>query len=468
MDSTDTPGVPFPDLGHTRRAVPGDADTAPGPATRRQTALLGSSSAAQAALRRQIDLVQERRRRRGLDHEEPGDAIAFEIVDRGRAEPLLVVNELLMLAADVDGSYRGFRRGPVDDLLADHGLSATPVPELDGRIVRLQRTPEPLPVDTLREVAARLRALGYPASLTTVTPLGPILKGEGAAEPAEGLPFPGDVGVWSPAMAVAVIDSGVTAIPRTDGWLTGLATGTNTDPLDAFPLDAPDGYLDFGAGHGTFVAGIVQQIAPSADIRVLRAVDSDGIGSEVTVAVAMLRAAADGARILNLSLGSETEDDQPPPALRVALDLLAERHPDVLVVAAAGNSDSTHPCWPAAFRDVVAVGALGVDRRRAPYSNHGHWVDCATVGSGVLSTYVEGTENPQLSPAVDPSPDTYGPDPWATWTGTSFAAPQIVGALARLLGADPTLTPRAALREVLSRGVPVPGLGVAVEILPGS
>jgi subtilisin family serine protease len=53
--------------------------------------------------------------------------------------------------------------------------------------------------------------------------------------------------------------------------------------------------LDFSAGHGAFVTGIIQQVAPTADIRVYRAVQSDGIGSELDIAGALLQAARDGA-----------------------------------------------------------------------------------------------------------------------------------------------------------------------------
>ncbi len=59
---------------------------------------------------------------------------------------------------------------------------------------------------------------------------------------------------------------------------------------------APDGYLDLDAGHGTFVTGIVQQIAPGAEVRVYRAVDSDGIGSEVAVACKMIKAVQEAPR----------------------------------------------------------------------------------------------------------------------------------------------------------------------------
>jgi hypothetical protein len=61
----------------------------------------------------------------------------------------------------------------------------------------------------------------------------------------------------------------------------------------------------------------------------------------------------------------------------------------------------------------------------------------------------------------------HGNPPWAFWSGTSFAAPQITGMVARLYpGSQPTL--RSALQEVLSAGRPLPHFGQAVQILPGN
>lgn len=150
-------------------------------------------------------------------------------------------------------------------------------------------------------------------------------------------------------------------------------------------------------------------------------------------------------------------------ALAVAMELLAHRYPDVLVVAAAGNDGDTRPCWPAAFPEVVAVAGLRPDLSASDWSNRGGWVSCSAVGEGVVSTYVEGHKR---------SPDTgittrFGPDPWACWTGTSFAAPQIAGAVARISAAS-GCTPRQALSTVLAGARAIPGFGAAVRLLPGT
>jgi subtilisin family serine protease len=111
---------------------------------------------------------------------------------------------------------------------------------------------------------------------------------------------------------------------------------------------------------------------------------------------------------------------------------------------------------------VVAVGALTQSLTSADWSSRGSWVDCSTIGEGIRSTYVEGQENLIVDPT---DPDRFPPDAWALWTGTSFAAPQVAGAVAQI-AQEQGLTPRQALRQLLVGRPFIPGYGRAVEILP--
>ncbi len=400
-------------------------------------------------------------RREAVDRAEPFDAVPSRV----GFDTLVVSGDLLVGAESLDNAM-------VQGLIDRDGFSASPVDCLEGRVVRLSHAG--VAAMRLDDLARILREHGVPASVNHVTPLGPVAKGLGGPEPSQGArPFPttvpgsgnpgsGEGGHHSDRVVVAMVDTGITAEIRSDHWLANVRRGDNVDPLDAYPKGG-NGFLDFGAGHGTFASGIVQQVAPEAEVRVYRALDSDGIGSEVDIACAMLKAARDGASVINLSLGTQTLDDQPLIAVGAALEMIEDLRREVLVTAAAGNFASKRPCWPAAFRRVVAVAGLTVDGRPAEWSSRGFWVDCSTVAEGVVSTYVQGRESTE----IDPDPDTFGPDAWATWTGTSFAAPQIAGGVARLCQ-ERGLEPRGALRELLRHSTPIPDFGRALEILPGS
>jgi subtilisin family serine protease len=453
-------GRPFPgDYPDPRTAEQREHD---GREVHKQAADLARRSRDAGFRRELLGLLQTRRE--SIDHAEPFDAIPSRI----GFDTLVVAGHLLVHAESLEDPM-------VQGLLDRDGFSESPVECLEGRVVRLAH-PD-VGAMRLDDLSRILREHGVPASVNHVTPLGPVAKGLGGPEPSEGArPFPTTVprsgnpgskegGRSSDRVVVAMVDTGITAEIRSDHWLANVRRDDNVDPLDAYPKGG-NGFLDFGAGHGTFASGVVQQVAPEAEVRMYRALDSDGIGSEVDIACAMVKAVKEGASVINLSLGTQTLDDQPLIAFEAALEMiddLCRGEREVLVTAAAGNFASKRPCWPAAFRRVVAVAGLTADGRPAEWSSRGFWVDCSTVAEGVVSTYVEGRESTE----IDPDPDTFGPDAWATWTGTSFAAPQIAGGVARLCQ-EQGLAPRSALKELLRHGTPIPDFGRAVEILPGS
>ncbi len=386
-------------------------------------------------------------------------------------DSLLVRGELLITVESYEGRAERGRARAAKDYLDRLGMQASEVDcaELRGRVLRLTRAEtdpqQELGPQELSNVARVLRRRGFTAAVSNITPTGPIGKAIGGPLPT---PSPGSYqrasGPGTPAK-VAIIDTGIAAERRTDGWLRDIPRDGNIDPLDSLPLPAGDGDLDFDAGHGTFVAGIIQQIAPDAEIKVYRAMDSDGIAPEVRVACEMIQAVKDGAQIINLSLGCQTQDNVPPIAIHAALDVIGELEREqgrnILIVAAAGNYADTTPCWPAAFRRVVSVAALASDMQPAHWSSRGFWVTCSTIGQGLHSTYVEGRE----TNLADQVPHEFGPDAWAVWNGTSFAAPQLTGALARLHNAGEPLG--VTLRRLLRAGRPIPDFGQALKILPG-
>jgi subtilisin family serine protease len=209
-----------------------------------------------------------------------------------------------------------------------------------------------------------------------------------------------------------------------------------------------DGLLEHEAGHGTFIAGIIMKHAPELRIRQVRVLDPAGVGDDISVARGLAR--ADNAAVINLSLGGYTHGARPPVALSTAL---AQLNDTVAVVAAAGNNNSPEPFWPAAFKGVIAVGALdtrGGKVRRADFSNYGHWVDVYAPGTEVHSTYLAG----EYLEADKHLAHLAG---WALWSGTSFAAPQVAAEIAKRVRTG--VTARRASYEFLSLARWHPGIG---------
>jgi hypothetical protein len=404
------------------------------------------------------DEWRDRATQRLVERRRKSDLPPIELVRDRQGRPVAVTKGELLVRPAVKDSPELWA------LLMRLSTGWDAVAGLDDRLLLLRSD---LPGERLDDLARYVRQWGYEASVTHVAPLAPLVKGEGGPEPAStALPFDAPAGGVRAQVVVSVIDTGISLVDRKDGWLAGLRApdDSNADPLDAHPRD---GLLDAGAGHGTFAAGVVQQVAPGVRLEVRRAVQSDGIGDEVDIAVAMVAAAAeapeDAALVINLSLGGETLDDQPMLAIEVALEILAERRPEALVVAAAGNTGDTRPVFPAASRSVVAVAALDARGRLTPWSTRGSWVDCSAVGEGILSTFVPGVEDPRL----DPLPDTWTDNPWALWSGSSFAAPQVAAAVARV-AAEKGCTPREALAALYALAPRVPDAGRALHLLGGT
>ncbi len=181
-----------------------------------------------------------------------------------------------------------------------------------------------------------------------------------------------------------------------------------------------DNVIDSDVGHANFIAGVILQGTRHAQVRIVKVLDTFGIGTELELALRI--AALSDVDVLNLSLGAYTVDGAPPVLLRWALNrFLLGR--DRVVVAAAGNDGVTdRPFWPAGFagadvpwrQQVVAVAAHD-GKALCQWSNSGPWVTLAAPGADVVSTYIHHPE--------------FGTG-WAAWSGTSFATPHVVALIA--------------------------------------
>ncbi|SNS67140.1 Subtilase family protein [Asanoa hainanensis] len=218
---------------------------------------------------------------------------------------------------------------------------------------------------------------------------------------------------------VAVLDTGLVDHPALKGHATEAPGGADAanDPVEAW------------AGHATFVAGLIAQRAPGCEIVVHKVLNAHGRATNWETAVALAKLADDpeGYAVVNLSLGCRLGGPNGPLALRRAV---ARHGRHTLLVAAAGNhggSDKpTVPAWPAAFPGVIAVGATNLAGDLAQITPELPWVDCVAHGSGVTSTYLT-----DVTLTIDDKVlDFTG---YATWSGTSFAAANVSGAVAAAL-----------------------------------
>jgi subtilisin family serine protease len=259
-----------------------------------------------------------------------------------------------------------------------------------------------------------------------------------------------------------------------------LIEGPWDTPITADPLI---GELNECTGHGTFIAGIMRQVVPDAQVLALRIMHGDGVvyESDLICALGLLAervaAAVDDdlggmVDVVSLSLGYFDEsaaDVTFSSGLWQAIDTLLEM--GVEVVAAAGNYSTSRRFYPAAFTEepaaagrlpIFAVGALNPNGSKALFSDGGRWINAWASGASVVSTFPEdinGSRSPEIRMRAHPAnelppgislpaerealdADDYSGG-FAVWSGTSFSAPLLAAHIARELAegaaADPAL-----------------------------
>jgi hypothetical protein len=280
-----------------------------------------------------------------------------------------------------------------------------------------------------------------------------------ATEPAEvpeGIePYPGVCpGHDGGGVRVYLADTGLLAgAPELHSWLHGVEG--DLEPL-ADPGDIPP-----YTGHGTFVAGVLRCMAPAAEIYVADVFNIAGSALE-SQAVPKLSAALElGFDIFHLTIAAPTRKSLPLAAFDAWRRELRQYH-GVVCVVAAGNSGSSKPFWPAAFPEMVSVGALAADwRSRASFSNYGGWVDVYAPGRDLINAYATGAYTCRDYPYTDDVRDFYG---MASWSGTSFSTPIVSGLIAaRMSRAGENGQQAAAALLAIARSQAVPGVGAILR-----
>jgi subtilisin family serine protease len=202
-------------------------------------------------------------------------------------------------------------------------------------------------------------------------------------------------------------------------------------------------------GHGTHVAGIIAATANNglgisgvcgSRILALKALPRDGEEFDPLAYYRALRYVIGKAQVLNLSLGGEKDQAE--------IDILDEVIASgVVVIAAMGNEyEEGNPIeYPAAIREVCAVGATDELDKRARFSNTGRHIDLVAPGVDIVST------TPTFNYDGDGEPD------YDAWDGTSMATPHVAGAAALILAKWPDLTPAQVIRKLTASADRVSG-----------
>ena len=253
---------------------------------------------------------------------------------------------------------------------------------------------------------------------------------------------------------IAVIDTGVNAEHEE---LEGVVSVNYISSVLSSFKDKRNAGKDYH-GHGTHVCGVIAAkknngkggygIAPGVHIDSIQVSVTGSKFSLSDVALGVKKAIALSDKIINMSLGADTNNS----VLREVLDEAYSK--GILCVGAAGNKSSTDKRYPSSEDDVVAVAASTINGGLAYYSNYGDWVDIIAPGSSIYSTYLYSSSvNASVSKnrvSGNSAKNSYG-----RLSGTSQAVPVVSSVAALIYSANPaffkekTVDAAAFVREVM-------------------
>jgi serine protease AprX len=331
-----------------------------------------------------------------------------------------------------------------------------------------------LPFQSLRLPANALQKLASDPQVRYVTGDAVV---QGASQPArQAARVPGSSSALNTPNAayrgagvnVAVIDTGVSDHPD---FFAPVGQFDFLNGAAGLPMAFTDGF-----GHGTHVAGMVggtgvqssaakyQGAATEAGIVSLRVLDAEGKGrlSDVIAALDWILTVGKSQfdiRVANLSLGKGIEEAQAYDPLVQAVNAVWDA--GVVVVVSAGNHGSSGHYTvtsPGNSRKVITVGSLtdqgsGThlnDDRVSSFSSRGPTLidkvlkpDLVAPGNKIVAPFSSGSTLGTLLPPARVFCGTSGGCSWRYMqlSGTSMAAGVVSGAVARMIGKDPTLTP---------------------------
>lgn len=181
-------------------------------------------------------------------------------------------------------------------------------------------------------------------------------------------------------VVVAVLDTGCDL--DHEDLKDNLLPGTNFIDPSKPPQD--------DCGHGSHVTGImiaednnlgIVGVAPRAKVRPVKVLDSTGSGNLLNVVKGIKWAIGQKVDFISMSLGS------PMPVQEVQSAVQEAAAAGIVTFCAAGNAGNTDEIYyPAAYKETIAIGAVGESLHRAGFSNTGHNLDFMAPGVDILST----------------------------------------------------------------------------------
>lgn len=249
----------------------------------------------------------------------------------------------------------------------------------------------------------------------------------------------------SPNVIIAFIDSGVDLTHpdlSSQLWLNpgeiaanGIDDDNNgyIDDVRGWNFVADNNDVADDSGHGTLVTGVgvardnavgIAGVCSRCRFMPVKVANISGTANYSDIALGILYAAQKGAKVINISLGGYSNSTFLRDAIQTAREVYG-----VVVVAGAGNDDSTQLFYPAAYEGVLGAAGTDEDDLKAVFSNYGDWVAVSAPSTNIITTASGGG--------------------WVESTGTSMAAPFVSGLAGLLRSLHPDWTEAAVRLQIV-------------------
>ena len=335
-----------------------------------------------------------------------------------------------------------------------------------SRIYRLHLSPDADVLRTVQELradpAVEYAEPDYLAHIIT-TPNDPEYSNQWGLTKISA-PAAWDMTTGSSDVAIAVVDAGIDVThPDLSGQLwqnPGEIAGNGIDDDNNGYIDDIHGWnlvnnnadLSDNTGHGTQVAGIIAAttnngvgiagVCWQCRLMVVKVVSSGGVANYSDIAAGVAYAAQKGAKVINLSLGGNSDSI----TLKAAV---ASASSTAVIVGGAGNDNSSAAFYPAAYDDyVLAVAGTTQTDTKVGTSNYGTWVDVSAPGEAIRTTFSGGT--------------------YADSSGTSMAAPFVAGLAGLIRSQNPSWSANLTRAQIVNTTDNIDGVNPGYEGKLGS
>jgi serine protease len=237
----------------------------------------------------------------------------------------------------------------------------------------------------------------------------------------------------SASVVIAIIDNAI--LTSHQDLAANIVAGYDVADNDNNP-DPPSGFTGFAWNHGTHTSGIasavtdnnvgIASIGFNSKIMPVKCTnDTSKSGGELEfVDEGITYAMQHGAKVMSMSFGSYQSTLTEQILINTAINQ------GIVMVAAAGNDDSTGQYYPASYTGVISVGATDQNDAKASFSNYGSRIDIVAPGVNIYSTFATTTSS-------------YG-----NLSGTSMSTPMVAGLTALVFAVNPSFTPAQVLTAI--------------------